>query len=126
MAEDERYHYIKDLIVKPRRYLLFRKRVRDFLEKADEKKENQKFANDINIVLKNYGIQKTINHTHLVRIKSPGMDSYPYLIFRLGKKMLTGWQKLLKTIFGIILKNTHTYIILQKKSLQNLLNHQKN
>ncbi len=53
-----------------------------FWKRQMKKKENQKFANDINIILKKYGIEKTINHTHLVRIKSSGIDNLSLSYFQ--------------------------------------------
>lgn len=78
-------------------------------KKQMKKKENQKFANDINSVLKTYGIQKTINHTHLVRIKSPGMDNLSLSYFQNKKEDI---NRLAKIVENYIWNNPeeHTYV----------------
>lgn len=78
-------------------------------KKQMKKKENQKFANNINSVLKTYGIQKTINHTHLVRIKSPGMDNLSLSYFQNKKEDI---NRLAKIVENYIWKNPeeHTYV----------------
>lgn len=78
-------------------------------KKQMKKKENQKFAYDINSVLKTYRIQKTINHTHLVRIKSPGMDNLSLSYFQNKKEDI---NRLAKIVENYIWNNPeeHTYV----------------
>lgn len=75
-----------------------------------KKKENQKFANDINIILKKYGIQKTINHTHLVRIKLPGRDSLSLSYFQNRKEDVNRLAKIVENhIWNNPEENTYIY-----------------
>jgi hypothetical protein len=81
-----------------------------FWKKQMKKKENQKFANDINIILKKYGIQKTINHTHLVRIKLPGRDSLSLSYFQNRKEDVNRLAKIVENhIWNNPEENTYIY-----------------
>jgi hypothetical protein len=61
---------------------LFSKKLKNCWKKQIKKKENQKFTNDINIILKKYGIKETINHTHLVRVKTLEIDNLSLSFFQ--------------------------------------------
>lgn len=61
---------------------MFSKKLKNCWKKQIKKKENQKFTNDINIILKKYGIKETINHTHLVRVKTLEIDNLSLSFFQ--------------------------------------------
>lgn len=93
--------------------------------KQVKKKDNQKYANDINKVFTKYNIQEKINHTHLLRINYPTIDSLILSYFQNRKQDINKLSKIIENYIWISpKKDSYLYHFTTEKNAKSIISSQ--